>query len=75
MPSLLVGSRVGTFTVKQGGQEVRYKVTQCDLPCVVETHKTEDNKLYYKIGDIGILTSFVLVLTTRPSAIGWRRKA
>lgn len=48
-----VGSRVGTFTVKQGGQEVRYKVTQCDLPCVVETHKTEDNKLYYKIGDIG----------------------
>lgn len=48
-----VGSRVGTFTVKQGGQEVRYKVTQCDLPCVVETHKTEDNKLYYKLGDIG----------------------
>jgi hypothetical protein len=47
------GSRLGTFTVRQGGHETRYKLTQCDLPCVVETHKTEDNKLFYKSGDIG----------------------
>lgn len=28
-------------------------MTLCDLPCVVESHKTLDNRSYYKSGDIG----------------------
>ncbi|ETW05408.1 hypothetical protein H310_03176 [Aphanomyces invadans] len=27
--------------------------TLCQLPCIVETHKTYDEKLFYKSGDIG----------------------
>jgi len=41
--------RRGKFVI--GGQE--YNMTLCDLPCVVETHKTLDSRSYYKSGDIG----------------------
>jgi len=43
------GERIGQFIA---GSE-QYQVTLCDLPCVLETHKTEDSKVYYKSGDIG----------------------
>jgi TATA-binding protein-associated factor Taf7 len=46
-------SRTGQFLIKAHQGVEKYKATLCDLPCVVETHKTEDNRMYYKSGDIG----------------------
>lgn len=31
----------------------RYRVVQANAPCVIEVHKTLDNKSFYKSGDIG----------------------
>jgi TATA-binding protein-associated factor Taf7 len=46
-------SRVGQLVINGIEPVERYKVTLCDLPCVVETHRTEDNRVYYKSGDVG----------------------
>jgi len=46
-------SRVGQLVINGIEGVEKYKVTLCDLPCVVETHRTEDNRAYYKSGDIG----------------------
>jgi len=46
-------SRVGQLVINGIEPIEKYKVTLCDLPCVVETHRTEDNRVYYKSGDIG----------------------
>jgi transcription initiation factor TFIID subunit 7 len=46
-------SRVGQLFINGIDPVERYKVTLCDLPCVVETHRTEDNRVYYKSGDVG----------------------
>lgn len=42
-------SRVGSLIF----EDQKYTITVADLPTVVETHKTPDNKSYYKSGDIG----------------------
>jgi transcription initiation factor TFIID subunit 7 len=39
------------FTFKQGGREYFAKIAQ--LPCILETHKTYDDNLFYKSGEIG----------------------
>jgi len=48
-------SRVGKLEILDtyNDTKVKFKVTLCDLPCVVESHRTEDNRVYYKSGDIG----------------------
>jgi TATA-binding protein-associated factor Taf7 len=48
-------SRVGQLVINGTEAIEKYKVILCDLPCVVETHRTEDNRVYYKSGDIGQL--------------------
>jgi TATA-binding protein-associated factor Taf7 len=48
-------SRVGQMVINGIESVEKYKVTLCDLPCVVETHRTEDNRVYYKSGDVGQL--------------------
>lgn len=51
----LANSRVGQLSINGPEGVEKYKVVLCDLPCVVETHRTVDNRTYYKSGDVGQL--------------------